>query len=347
MSWSGTPSGRCVDSGNTRSHAHLIGGNWVDKNDLAPSAVLCVVSFLAIAAVAWTYRETKVHLLLLFAFALLFLGIAFAIHAALANARPSARGQSAVACEQAFFLLALSLLLLGHILFARTFINRASLVHWPSTLLYLACALLLAAFIVGCVALGDLPPLDPYTYSPPLKYTQERIASAVLELIVATMHPLLLPFAKLVAPELPGLELGLLVLAGWFLWVPALYVFCLATITADASPLVCSQTFFYLAFFLFPFLALAILLGLPLHRWGFTLPPRDLVTSYSYAAPAATHAALAHEAAELGEAAAWAQQERRHEADEGALLDEMRSVVGENAERAGLYDDDAWSLRLH
>jgi len=26
----------------------------------------------------------------------------------------------------------------------------------------------------------------------------------------------------------------------------------------------------------------------------------------------------------------------------------MRSVVGENVERAGLYDDDdAWSLRLH
>jgi len=36
MSWSGTASGRYADSGNARSHAHLIGGHWVDKSDLAP-----------------------------------------------------------------------------------------------------------------------------------------------------------------------------------------------------------------------------------------------------------------------------------------------------------------------
>jgi len=149
------------------------------------------------------------------------LGVAFAIHAALANTRPSLRPSSATLTEQAMFLLALSLFLLGHILFSRTFINRASLVHWPSTLLYLACAILLAALVVGCVAVGDAPLVDVYSYSPSLKYSQERIASATLELIVATMHPLLLPFAKLVAPELPGLELGLLILAGWLLWVPA------------------------------------------------------------------------------------------------------------------------------
>ncbi|GAA6053332.1 hypothetical protein JCM3770_004117 [Rhodotorula araucariae] len=165
------------------------------------------------------------------------------------------------------------------------------------------------------------------------------------------MHALLLPLAKLVAPELPGVELALLTFTGWLLWVPAFYVFCTATITADYSPLVCSQTFFYLAFSLFPLLALAILLALPLPRWGFTLPPRDLIDPYSGAAPAASgQAALAREEAELGAAAAWAQDERRREAAEGALLDEMREVVGENAERAGLVgqqEDDGWSLRLH
>ncbi|BGP36532.1 hypothetical protein JCM10449v2_000433 [Rhodotorula kratochvilovae] len=344
--------GRCIDSGNPRSHAHLLGGNWIDKSDVAPSAILSVVSFLFILAVAYRYRETRVHLLIVFGVALLFLGIAFAIRAALANTRPSLRQRSTVVTEQAFFLLTLSLFLLGHILFARTFLNRASLVHWPSTLLYLGCAILLAAFIVGCVAFGDAPFPQAESYFPSLKYTQERIASATLMLIVATMHALLLPFAKLVAPELPGMELGLLTLSAWFLWVPAFYVFCTATIAADYSPLVCSQIFFYLAFSLFPLLALTILLAFRLPRWGFTLPPRDLLDPYSHAAPAASHAAaaIAHEEAELGAAAAWAQDERRREAEEGALLDEMREVVGENAERAGLVghrEDDGWSLRMH
>ncbi|BGP44614.1 hypothetical protein JCM10450v2_000428 [Rhodotorula kratochvilovae] len=303
--------GRCIDSGNPRSHAHLLGGNWIDKSDVAPSAILSVVSFLFILAVAYRYRETRVHLLIVFGVALLFLGIA------------------TVVTEQAFFLLTLSLFLLGHILFARTFLNRASLVHWPSTLLYLGCAILLAAFIVGCVAFGDAPFPQAESYFPSLKYTQKRIASATLMLIVATMHALLLPFAKLVAPELPGMELGLLTLSAWFLW-----------------------TFFYLAFSLFPLLALTILLAFRLPRWGFTFPPRDLLDPYSHAAPAASHAAaaIAHEEAELGAAAAWAQDERRREAEEGALLDEMREVVGENAERAGLVghrEDDGWSLRMH
>ncbi|GAA6053335.1 hypothetical protein JCM3770_004118 [Rhodotorula araucariae] len=170
--WSSSgAAGRCIDSGNAGSHAHLIGGNWLDKSDLAPSALLSVVSFLTILAVGYRFREARVHILMVFGVALLLLGIAFASRAALANTRPSLRQRDTVATDQAFFLLALSLFLLGHILFARTFLNRASLVHWPNTLLYLACAILLAAFITGCVAFGDAHFPQAESYFPTLAYT--------------------------------------------------------------------------------------------------------------------------------------------------------------------------------
>ncbi|GAA5997419.1 uncharacterized protein JCM10292_000249 [Rhodotorula paludigena] len=350
--WGGAAVRRCADSGNQRIHAHLINGNWLDRSDVAPSAVICVVSFLSLIGIGYRYRETRVHFLFLLAFALLFLGIAFAIRAALANTRIAGRTRSSTFTSESFFLLALTFFLAGHIIYARVFLNRASLVHWPSTLLYFAGALLLIALIVGLVALGQ-GPTPPDSLTPPIKYTQMRIASAALELIVAVLHPLLLPFAKLVAPELPMLELALLTVAGWFLFVPAFYVFCVSTITADYSPLVCSQTFFYLSFALFPFLALFVLLAFRLDRWGFTLPPRDLLAS-SYAQPATSHtaAAFAREDAALEDAAIWAAEERAREMEETEALHHERDIVADNAAHAALYDDgrhydDGWSLRLH
>ncbi|BGO96572.1 hypothetical protein NBRC10513v2_000510 [Rhodotorula toruloides] len=344
--WSGGASGRCADSGYRGIHAHLIGGNWADKTDVAPSAVLCLVSFLALAGVGWRYREVRVNYLFVFVAALVFLALAFAIHAGLANTSPSNRPVSATSTSDAFFYTAFLLFLIGHILFTRVFLNRASLVHWPNTLLYIALVLLIIATILFYASLSRAQ--TGASAIPPRQYSQMRIASASFELIVTILYALLLPLAKLVAPELPGLELGLLTLAAWFLFVPAFYLFCIAAITADSSPLVCSQTFFYLSFSLFPFLALAILIGLPLPRWGFTLPPRDLVLADALPA-SSTAAALAHEEAQLEAAADWAEEERMREIDEERLLREAREVVGENAERAGLvgHGDDAWSLRLH
>ncbi|EGU13297.1 Proteophosphoglycan ppg4 [Rhodotorula toruloides ATCC 204091] len=364
--WSGGASGRCADSGYRGIHAHLIGGNWADKTDVAPSAVLCLVSFLALAGVGWRYREVRVNYLFVFVAALVFLALAFAIHAGLANTSPSNRPVSATSTSDAFFYTAFLLFLIGHILFTRVFLNRASLVHWPNTLLYIALVLLIIATILFYASLSRAQ--TGASAIPPRQYSQMRIASASFELIVTILYALLLPLAKLVAPELPGLELGLLTLAAWFLFVPAFCesrlccaadealltdsfaadLFCIAAITADSSPLVCSQTFFYLSFSLFPFLALAILIGLPLPRWGFTLPPRDLVLADALPA-SSTAAALAHEEAQLEAAADWAEEERMREIDEERLLREAREVVGENAERAGLvgHGDDAWSLRLH
>ncbi|BGP21601.1 hypothetical protein JCM10295v2_000476 [Rhodotorula toruloides] len=351
--WIGGASGRCADSGYRRIHAHLIGGNWVDRTDVAPSTVLCLVSFLALAGVGWRYREVRPprpYLLvyhLVFVAALILLAIAFAIHAGVANTSSSNRPISATSASDAFFYTAFLLFLIGHILFTRTFLNRASLLHWPNTLLYIALVLLTIATILFYASLGRAQ-MAAASAIPPRQYSQMRIASASFDLIVTILYALLLPLAKLVAPELPGLELGLLTLAAWFLFVPAFHLFCLAAITADSSPLVCSQIFFYLSFSLFPFLALAILIGLPLPRWGFTLPARDLV--FDGALPASsTGAALAREEAQLEAAADWAEEERMRDIDEERLLREAREVVGENAERAGLvgHGDDAWSLRLH
>ncbi|GJN92272.1 hypothetical protein Rhopal_005302-T1 [Rhodotorula paludigena] len=258
------------------------------------SAVICVTSFLALIGIGYRYRETRVHFLFLLAFALLW--IAFAIRAALANTRVAGRTRSSTFASESFFLLALTFFLAGHIIYAGVFLKRASLVHWPSTLLYFAGALLLIALIVGLVAFGQ-GPTPPDSLTPPLKYTQMRIASAALELIVAT--------------------------------------------------------FFYLSFALFPFLALFVLLAFRLDRWGFTLPPRDLLAS-TYAQPATSHtaAAFAREDAALEDAAIWAAEERAREMEETEALHHERDIVADNAAHAALYDDgghydDGWSLRLH
>lgn len=147
------------------------------------------------------------------------LALAFAIHAGLANTSPSNRPISASTTSGAFFYTAFLLFLIGHVFFTRVFLNRASLVHWPNTLLYIALVLLTIATILFYASLARA---QTGTSSIPLRqYSQMRIASASFDLIGTILYALLLPLAKLVAPELPGLELGLLTLAAWFLFVPA------------------------------------------------------------------------------------------------------------------------------
>lgn len=127
-------------------------------------------------------------------------------------------------------------------------------------------------------------------------------------------------------------------------------LFCITAVTDDSSPLVCSQVsqpnpliadsctdrgaarvtgltsenapgpqiFFYLAFGLFPLLALAVLVALPFPRWGFGLVPRDLLAGAGFLPGL-------------------------RDAEEARLLREARELVaGEGAH--GPYDD--WSLRL-
>lgn len=149
------------------------------------------------------------------------LGVAFSVRAALTN--NADYSPSTLTAEQAFFLLALTFLLWGHILFSRSFVRRAALIHWPSTLLILAAVVLLVAVIIGLVALAQSSdaPAAWRQSGGPTQADQMRAASAALELAVAVLHALLLPLAKIVAPELHFLELGLLDLSAWFLFVPA------------------------------------------------------------------------------------------------------------------------------
>ncbi|GAA5821903.1 hypothetical protein JCM10212_002453 [Sporobolomyces blumeae] len=251
---------RCIDSGNRDLHARLIGGNVVLNADVAPSAVLAVVFLLSIAVT----------------------GIAFAIRAGIANAQ-SAVAKATIAVEQALFSTGQLVLLGSSLIYTKVFVSRATLIHWPSTATYLGIAILVVSFILDCVSWSRLPD-PPTTFSPPKQYNQMRVASAVLTFVVATFNAVFLPVAKVFAPFLPLLELALVDLAAWFLWVPAFYVFCIATITVDTSDLVCSAAFYYVAFGLFPFLALAVLLSLPQHRWGFSLAPHDLASGVPYPA---------------------------------------------------------------
>ncbi|GAA5897366.1 hypothetical protein JCM6882_001868 [Rhodosporidiobolus microsporus] len=351
--WGSTTTGRCVESGNTRVHAHLLGGNWVDKRDLAPSAVLCVVFFLALAGIGWRYRQYRVKALFAFVAAFFCSGIAFAIRAAIANTSPRNLTRSSVAAEQIFLVLGQLLLLLGAVLYTRAFMLRATLVHWPNTFLYASSTILVVSFILACVAFSRLPD-PPNSYFPSLQYTQMRIASAILPFILLCLVVLLLPLVKLFAPFLPNLELWLLVLTAWFLWVPAFYSFCVVTITSDSSDLVCSQLFFYLSFGLFPLLSLIPLLALPMPRWGFLLAPGDLLPGGVAPMPA-TSMALAGESAALYEAAHEAQFARMREAEEARRLRAAKQEVGANAAAAGLVAhshghgpyDDPWNLHLH
>ncbi|GAA5834851.1 hypothetical protein JCM11251_002042 [Rhodosporidiobolus azoricus] len=351
-SWGSSVSGRCVDSGNTRVHAHLLNGNWVDKADLAPSAILCVAFFLALLGIGWRYKQYRVNALWAFIAAFLSSGVAFAIRAGIANTSPRNLTRSPVAAEQILLVLGQLLLLLGAVLYTRAFMLRATLVHWPNTFLYASLTIIIVSFILSCVAFSRLPD-PPNSYFPDLQYTQMRIASAILPFILLCLVVLLLPFAKLFAPFLPGLELWLLVLTAWFLWVPAFYSFCVVTITSDSSDLVCSNLFFYLSFGLFPFLSLIPLLSLPMPRWGFTLQAGDLLPGGHAPLPAASMA-LAGEGDMLYEAAHEAQFARMREEEEARRLRMAQAEVEANAAAAGLvghqphrpYDDD-WDLHLH
>ncbi|BGP12549.1 hypothetical protein JCM10213_004866 [Rhodosporidiobolus nylandii] len=338
-------SGRCGESGNTKVHAHLIGGNWVDKSDLAPSAVLCVVFFLAIAAVGWRYLQSRARVLFVFIAAFLITGLAFAIHAAIANTAIRNVSRVTVLVEQTFFHLGNVLLIAGSVLYTRTFLYRATFVHWPNTFLYFSAAVLVVSFILACVAFSRAP-TPPDAFYTTLQYIQLRIGAAVLPFILTTLNAILLPFAKLVAPELPGLELGLLILAAWFLWVPTFYAFCVSgSIVADSSPLVCSQTFFYLAFGLFQLLAVVPLLALAMPRWGFNLAPQDLLM---HGAPLPVGGMMAsNERDNLYEAATRAERARMEENAQGRLLAEERDVFAHNMEVERRAEDGDWELHLH
>ncbi|GAA5866311.1 hypothetical protein JCM3774_006612 [Rhodotorula dairenensis] len=330
---------RCAATGIGGLRAHLIGGNGTDRTDvIAPSAIMSVLSFVAVGAVGWRYRQYRAHAVLILAVGSFCLGVAFSVHAAAANTSPANRHRSSLTAEQTLFLLAFTFLHSGQTLFGRKFVARASLSHWPKTGLTLAAVILLIALIVGTVAFTSAEfRLAATSEKSATRYNQMRIASAVLELVAAVLTSVLVPLTKIVAPELPNRELGLLTASAWCLFVPALYLFCIATITDDSSPLVCSQAFFYLAFGFFALLPVALLLGVPSPQWGFELPARDLVNLK----PLAPAAAEAQEAAAVED---WADEARRREAEEARLLREARAFGAEPDEQ-NRYDD--WSLRLH
>ncbi|GAA5969184.1 hypothetical protein JCM11641_007501 [Rhodosporidiobolus odoratus] len=280
--------GRCADSGNSDMHAHLVGGNWINKEDLAPSAVLCVAFFLFIGGIGWRYYHSRVTILFVVIAAFLFTGLAFAIRAAIANT-------------------------------AVVNVNRTTI-------------------------LVDQAPTPANSLYPSLESSQMRVAAAVLPFILVSLFALLLPFAKVVAPELPGIELGLLTLVACFLWVPVFYTFCVTAITVDSSPLVCSQIFFYLALGLFQLLAIVPLLVLPMPRWGFTLAPHDLLPAGGVAA--GPMMAAAAEDNHLHAAAADAAYARAREDEEARLLAEEMDVLHHNAGVARMHDDDVWDVHL-
>ncbi|GAA5915726.1 hypothetical protein JCM5296_004368 [Sporobolomyces johnsonii] len=352
MSWG---YGKCTDSGNPNIHAHLIGGNVVDHEDVAPSAILCVAFFLAIVVVVgFRFHQWKATVVFGFLFGFFVTGLAFAIRAGIAN-RDS---RSAILVEQSFFCLGQLALLATSLISIKIFISRATLVHWPSSLTYLGATLLVLAFVLDCIAFSRAP-TPAQSYYTTLQYSQMRIAAAALAFIVATANVLGLPLAKVIAPELSLMELGLLTLSGWFLWVPAFYAFCVATITTDSSPLVCSSAFFYLSFGLFQLLAIIPLLTLALARYGWGLAFYDLV-GYNVGGGGGAEAGGAIQEAildieaqkeeeELAAAHHEAEQARAWEEDEAMLLEEAQEVVGENAEAAGLHahdGDDGWELHL-
>lgn len=113
------------------------------------------------------------------------------------------------------------LIIIGSVLYTRTFLSRATFVHWPRTLLVLTAVVVLLAFILDCVAFSRAP--SPVTsYFPSSQYTHLRIAAAVLVFVLVTLNAVFLTVvAKIVAPELPKMDHGLLILSAWFLWVPA------------------------------------------------------------------------------------------------------------------------------
>lgn len=89
----------------------------------------------------------------------------------------------------------------------------------------LAAVMLLVALIVGTMAFTtsvDFRLAAAGGGQAPLKYSQMRVASATLELVATVIAAILIPLAKVVAPELPSRELGLLDLSAWCLFVPAL-----------------------------------------------------------------------------------------------------------------------------
>ncbi|KAG0662917.1 hypothetical protein C6P46_003005 [Rhodotorula mucilaginosa] len=352
-----TRSSRCSATIITGLHAHLVGGTGTNQTDLAPSAILSVLSFVAIVAVGWRYRQYRAHAILVVAVGCFCLGVAFALHASIANTSPAHRKLDTLAAEQTFFLFALTFLLWGQILTARTFVTRASWTHWPSTVLTFAAVMLLVPLIVGTVAFTgtNFRLATAGGGQTPLKYSQMRVASATLELVATVLTAILIPLAKVVAPELPSRELGLLDLSAWCLFVPALCtiigvgvpaerskqtdqalplfrssdLFCIAAITDDSSPL----TFFYLSFGFFTLLSVALLLAVPLPQWGFGLPARNLVGT------------RAPEVQEAADADAWAEEARLREVEEARLLRKAKDIAAAENEARGRYDD--WSLNLH
>ncbi|TKA53071.1 hypothetical protein B0A53_03951 [Rhodotorula sp. CCFEE 5036] len=316
-----TRSSRCSATIITGLHAHLVGGTGTNQTDLAPSAILSVLSFVAIVAVGWRYRQYRAHAILVVAVGCFCLGVAFALHASIANTSPAHRKLDTLAAEQTFFLFALTFLLWGQILTARTFVTRASWTHWPSTVLTFAAVMLLVPLIVGTVAFTgtNFRLATAGGGQTPLKYSQMRVASATLELVATVLTAILIPLAKVVAPELPSRELGLLDLSAWCLFVPAL-----CTIIG---------TFFYLSFGFFTLLSVALLLAVPLPQWGFGLPARNLVGT------------RAPEVQEAADADAWAEEARLREVEEARLLRKAKDIAAAENEARGRYDD--WSLNLH
>lgn len=148
--------------------------------------------------------------------------MAFAVHAATADTSPAHRNASTLAAEQTLFLFALTFLQGGQLLIGRSFVARASLHHWPRTGLTLAAVLLLVALILGTVAFtsADFRVAAMPASSTP-RFNQLRVASGVLELIAAMLPVVLIPLTKVVAPELPHRQLGLLTASACFLFIPA------------------------------------------------------------------------------------------------------------------------------
>ncbi|KAL8293357.1 hypothetical protein RQP46_000058 [Phenoliferia psychrophenolica] len=210
------------------AHSHVIGTDCVNHADLTPSAVLCVVFFLAAIGfgVKWhLWQLSRFYITLVVASSMFFTGLAFAIRAGIANTNRYNVARSAVIAEQIFFVTGELVLIGSHVTIAYEGLKEQALggKKW----VYGNYALLFISFILNTVAFALYSPPPTRPDSIPLRGTQLRIAGSVFPfLLTLIFNPGWLLYGKNKSPKVPGFPVGfaLVVVVDVLLIVPALYI---------------------------------------------------------------------------------------------------------------------------
>ncbi|KAM0793377.1 hypothetical protein ACM66B_000832 [Microbotryomycetes sp. NB124-2] len=253
--------GRCVAAGVSHEHhAHLIGSNMINRDDLAPSAVLSTVFFLLVFFVAFLYYRQRLKRFAVAATAILCSALAFAIHAGSANrSAEQPPSKSATQVEQMLFVLAQIAGIAVHVSISRDLIARVTMRVGVSKVSYVTYVMCVLSFVLSATAFSKGP--DPVnSHSPTGQYTSLRVSAAVFPFLLVLVYALSLPFERAISPLLLLRDVAVLDLLAWFLLVPSFYVFCVAVVNSESSPLACSPIWFYLALGFFQILGLVPIL---------------------------------------------------------------------------------------